>query len=239
MYKENPKTKGSGIHCMIPQRGRCPRGCPDCFFQSGRSYLEPLAENLPNVPDLEDCFLNVIRVNDGNDSDIDRELVIETAAPFPLHFFNVSDFGDIDYSKFPGPVVATMNPGKATDILATLISPIPRNLMMVRVRTNTWNLHIVDLVVQWYTEKKVPVILTFMAYHDRPPKAGADYVERKRTSNSYWAITTAAWREIMRRYEDNLYVYSCGKIEGERGSTKCERCGNCLREFFATKERMR
>ena len=49
----NPKTKGSGIITCIPQTGRCPNGCEDCFFQSGRSYLEPLEENLPHVPPAE------------------------------------------------------------------------------------------------------------------------------------------------------------------------------------------
>jgi hypothetical protein len=39
-YIENPKTKGSGIVCAIPQPGVCPIGCEDCFFQSGRSFLE-------------------------------------------------------------------------------------------------------------------------------------------------------------------------------------------------------
>jgi|GEM_PF-4975445 len=28
-YIENPKTKGSGIICCIPQTGVCPIGCPD------------------------------------------------------------------------------------------------------------------------------------------------------------------------------------------------------------------
>jgi len=53
MYKENPKTKGSGIICCIPQTGICPQKCDDCFFQSGRSYLEPLVDNLPNMPDFD------------------------------------------------------------------------------------------------------------------------------------------------------------------------------------------
>lgn len=52
-YKENPKTKGSGIIACIPQTGVCPNKCEDCFFQSGRSYLEPLEENLPNMPTVE------------------------------------------------------------------------------------------------------------------------------------------------------------------------------------------
>ena len=65
-YIENPKTKGSGIISCIPQKGICPNTCEDCFFQSGRSYLEPLDENLPNLP--EEVDYQIVRVNDGNDS---------------------------------------------------------------------------------------------------------------------------------------------------------------------------
>jgi len=41
------------------------------------------------------------------------------------------------------------------------------------------------------------------------------------------------------RYKYNKWVYSCGKIEGEKGTTACRHCGNCLREYFATCERIR
>jgi len=75
-YIENPKTKGSGIICCIPQAGECPIHCDDCFFQSGRSYLEPLDVNLPNLPSKEESQGRVVRVNDGNDSNNDREAVM-------------------------------------------------------------------------------------------------------------------------------------------------------------------
>ena len=65
------------------------------------------------------------------------------------------------------------------------------------------------------------------------------YIYRKRTLNSYYAITTAAWMAIMDRYRLNKFVSSCGKIEGELGKTGCRYCGNCLREYFATVERMK
>jgi hypothetical protein len=65
------------------------------------------------------------------------------------------------------------------------------------------------------------------------------YMVRKRTTNTYMAITTDAWRCIMARYQNNPLVYSCGHVEGERGQTGCKHCGNCLREYFATVERMR
>ena len=41
----------------------------------------------------------------------------------------------------------------------------------------------------------------------------------------------------MCRFTDNKLVYSCG-TEGGSGTTLCRFCGNCLREFYATKERM-
>ena len=79
-----------------------------------------------------------------------------------------------------------------------------------------------------------------MAYYNDiiPEEHKTNYIFRKRTINSYYAITTAAWEIVMQRYKYNRYVYSCGKIEGEKGTTKCERCGNCIREFYVTKEKM-
>jgi hypothetical protein len=72
-----------------------------------------------------------------------------------------------------------------------------------------------------------------------PETRKCDYTLRERTINKYWAITTKAWRKVMKRYEDNLLVYSCGKIEGEKGNSHCRYCGNCIREYFATMERLR
>jgi hypothetical protein len=242
-YIENPKTRGSGIVCCIPQRGRCPRGCADCFFQSGRSYLEPLEENTPNMPNRWLVGDRVLRVNDGNDSNHERDVVLAATARFPRRFYNTSCPDDL--RGYGAPVVLTVNPGEMTDERWHDVPPInvPRNLMFVRVRTNTWNLRIVDGAVKWYTQLKVPVVLTFMAYHavdapiPNPIPLGhtRGYEYRKRTTNSYWAITTEAWREIMRRYEDNPLVHSCGS---EGITTACKHCGNCLREYHATVERM-
>ena len=238
-YIENPKTKGSGILCAIPQTGKCPNKCEDCFFQSGRSYLEPLKDNLPNMPSIEFPDKHVIRVNDGNDSNVKRETVLDATVDYGLKFFNTAIPKDLE--GFNAPVVLTLNPGKNTDGECVMLDPIPNNLMFVRIRVNAWNLDMVDKVVQYYTERSVPVVLTFMAYYKLTIPEGyqSNYVYRKRTTNSYWAITTDAWRTIMKRYEDNIYVYSCGRIEGEKGSTRCARCGNCIREFFVTAERLR
>ena len=237
VYIENPKTKGSGIISCIPQKGTCPNNCEDCFFQSGRSYLEPLAENLPNMPTVEQVGWRVVRVNDGNDSNVQRDLVLEETNKYPLKFYNTAIPKDLEGFKY-APVVLTVNPGRMTDTGSYFIEP-PKNLMFVRFRINTWNLSMASNVVRYYSERSVPIILTFMAYfEDLPPtKHTKNYTFRKRTLNSYWAITTKAWEEIMDRYKYNKWVYSCGKIEGEKGTTACRHCGNCLREYFATMER--
>ncbi len=234
-YIENPKTRGSGIICCIPQTGACPNGCEDCFFQSGRSFLEPLADNLPNMPSASEADGRIVRVNDGNDSNVNRETVLGMTSCYEHRFFNTA----IPKLDFPGPVVLTVNPGGMTDRDCHRLDTIPDNLMFVRVRANMWNLHVVDAVVAHYTlDHKVPAVLTFMAYyHSTPPKAFAKAYEwRKRTLNSYWAITTKAWRKVMQFYEHNPLVYSCGR---EGIASGCARCGNCLREYFVTMERMR
>lgn len=238
-YIPNPKMRGSGLVACIPQTGTCPNRCEDCLFQSGRSYLEPLEENLPNMPSIEEVGFRVVRVNDGNDSNADPEQVIEATRMYPLKFYNTAIPSDLE--NFDAPVVVTVNPHRMTDLCFYRISPISKNLMFVRVRVNTWNLKRVDEAVEYYSSREVPVGLTFMAYFTGViPKGNEEnYVYRKRTLNSYWAITTKAWEKVMERYRYNKWVYSCGKIEGERGTTACARCGNCIREFFVTKERIR
>lgn len=231
-YKENPKTRGSGIICAIPQRGTCPNKCSDCFFQSGRSYLEPLEDNLPNMPTYDDVEGRVVRVNDGNDSNVQRDLVISETARYPLRFYNTA----IPSLDFPAPVVLTVNPGEMTDEDFHGIDEPPINLMFVRIRTNTWNMATVARAVAYYTSRDVPVVLTFMAYFDQDisPQYRRDYEFRKRTLNSYWCITKDAYARVMERFKDDFPVYSCSGP----GPSGCKHCGNCLREYFATMERM-
>jgi len=237
MYKENPKTKGSGIVCAIPQTGLCPNQCEDCFFQSGRSYLEPLAENLPNMPEKIDY--QVVRVNDGHDSNVDQATVLMRTSQYLHKFYNTAIPQNPDVSV---PFVLTVNPGNRTDVDFHRMQEAPKNLMFVRFRTNTWNVDLADDCIVHYTAHSVPIVLTFMAYFDTadkiPEEHKNNYVFRKRTLNSYNAITTAAWRKVMQRYENNKWVHSCGRIEGELGDTHCRFCGNCLREYFATLTRM-
>jgi len=158
---------------------------------------------------------------------------------FTMKFYNTSIPKDLE--GFKDPVVLTINPGKMTDKDFYKLDPIPKNLMFVRIRTNMWNVHPVVLpAVEYYTSKEVPVVLTFMAYFNNPEKIPEDfdccYSFRKRTLNSYYAITNVAWKLVMSLFEDNKYVYSCGR---EGIATGCKFCGNCLREYFATMERLR
>jgi hypothetical protein len=241
-YIENPKTKGSGIITCIPQKGLCPNGCEDCFFQSGRSYLEPLSKNLPNMPFKHTTEGRIVRVNDGNDSAWESDKVIKRTRKYDMKFYNTSDLNAV--GCFNAPVVVTVNPSGMTDIsfnaFDTRYYKMRDNLMFVRIRTNAWNIDgVVKPAVKYYSDKEVPIVLTFMAYYEQKPMMGLDYVFRKRTLNSYWAITTAAWMKIMDEFRLNKWVSSCGKIEGELGTTACRFCGNCLREYFATMERMR
>jgi len=233
----NPKVKGSGIIECIPQTGECPNKCEDCFFQSGRSYLAPLGEHLPHIPTAEMAQGRIVRVNDGNDSNVDRPLVEAVAIKFEDFFFNTAipeRLGD-----FPGPVVLTVNPGTMTDRDFHKIPQAPPNMMFARVRTNMWNLYtVVKPAVQHYAvDLGVPVVLTFMAYYASKVHEGSenDYEWRTRTINPYWVIKRERVDSIERVFSDKDNVYLCGR----HGSSKCSACGNCLREYYNAKERMR
>ena len=234
--------KGSGMLACIPQKGTCPNMCEDCFFQSGRSFLEPLHENTPNMPPLRITKDRVIRINDGNDSNIDSLSVIRKTLKYEMKFYNTSIPDNLE--KFPAPVVLTINPGKMTDIDYYVLAPIPKNLMFVRIRAKLWNISkVIRPAITYYTEKEVPVVLTFMAYYDSADKIPlvfqASYSLKKRTLNEYYCIDTQPWEEIMSLFRHNKWVYSCSKIEGELGTHACHRCGNCLREYFYTMEKLR
>jgi len=237
-YIVNPKTKGSGIVCAIPQEGTCPIGCADCFFTSGRSYLRPLEENLPNMPTLEEVGDCVVRVNDGNDSNNQQNLVIESTKHYPRRFYNTSIPTNLE--KFREPVVLTINPHTMTDKSFHKLDPIPKNLMFVRVRVNSWNFNIVKKAVEYYTSRDIAVVLTFMAYYTEtvPEDHKKHYIYKKRTLNSYNVIKTDIWKMIMKEFEYNALVSSCSKVEGEKAIRACRHCGNCLREYYACKIRL-
>jgi len=234
-WKYNPKTRGSGIITCIPQRGTCPIKCKDCFFQSGRSYLEPLDENLPHIPSEELTDGRIVRMNDGNDSNNERDLVIETAKRYKDYFFNTSIPKKIE--EFKAPIVLTINPKMLTDKSFHKVEKTS-NLMFVRIRTNMWNVaSVVTPAIEYYTEMEVPVVLTFMAYYLQqiPTDFEICYEYKKRTTNSYYVLKPEFIDLIMNSYRLNPYVYPCGY----KGQHLCKFCGNCIREYYNTKERIR
>lgn len=227
MYKENPKTAGSGIVCAITQNVRCPVGCDDCFYQSGRGYLKPGEPNIP--PGLHPW--EILRVNDGNDSNVQREECISITEEWAgRRFFNTSI-----PVLFDEPWVLTINPGHMTDEdWHKLPEEKTENLMFVRFRANAWNIFMIGPeAAEYYVKMGIPVVLTWMAYYDTlvRPGHGHLYEFRKRTTNDYFCIK----RKFARDAEESLviqdyrhFVHTCGH--------RCKDCGHCAREFMRVKE---
>lgn len=255
-YIENPKTKGSGIYCTIPQEyQKCKRNCSDCFFQNGRSYLEPLTENLPNIPPKEIIDNFVIRVNDGLDSGENVEHVIETTRDWPNKFYNTSWFNEFVYRKLYeyGPIVLTINPGSMTDEDVFIpITNFKRFFMAVRFRANMWNQKLLRLAIDHWTTIDVPVIITFMRYYSRPKEFDnyreyyhfssvmwkrrynhEYYIYKDHILNPSWSINEAGWHELKTLFFNNPLVFTCGA-----GPDKplCKDCGVCLQLYWRSKD---
>jgi hypothetical protein len=239
-YIVNVKTKGSKVLCAIPQsvaegvKFPCPQKCRHCFFQNKRSYLEPLHENLPNMPPQEMAKGHIVRFNDGLDSNVDRDIVIAAAEQYDNVFFNTSYPRDL--AGFVHPVVLTVNPGKMTDTRVHLVDPIPPNLMCVRFRANAWNTDLARQVVDHYTQRDVPVLFTFMAYYDQegdengyediPERFRGErfYKNRKRSTNKYYVAEHAVWWMVLGPFAENHLVLTCGPHAYAFACTDCNNC---------------
>lgn len=230
-YQHNPKVAGSNVICCVPQKGRCPVRCPDCFFQpseetgESRAYLGPHYEYTPNIPPIELCKDKIVRINDCNDSNHQRDLVMGVAQQFDRKFYNTSIPKDL--AGFVDPVVLTVNPaGMTYKSFHKVTLPLPKNLMFVRARVSTWNLDLIDEIVCYYTSESVPVVLTFMALYETsvPEDHLKNYSYRQRTMNSYWVINPEVWDLIKERYAGNSLVLTCGK---DAETFKCSECRNC------------
>ena len=242
--KRNPKQEGTSYFDCIPQAGPCPIGCNQCFFNRPGAYYVPL-EQLPLVPTPEEVGEGIVRMNCGNDSNNQRDLVIETARQYQRYFFNTS----IPRFDFPGPVVLTANPKEEHGDSYAMPnrhgddwhSPAA-NLMFVRLRTSATNLRLVDQAVTAWTAAQVPVVITFMAYYDHQPQVPADllfrgrcYEWRVRHINSYWCPTKEFMRWVMSRYAGNRLVSMCSSIT----SAYCRDCRNCETHYLQTIKRMK
>jgi len=240
MYIENPKTKGSGIYCAIPQHNsHCNMNCKDCFCQNGRSYLEPLSENLPNIPTKTIIDKYVIRVNDGLDSGQNIQKVISTTYKWPNKFYNTSRPDSIKCLSKHGPVVLTLNPSTMTDCsfynsnIFDKYGLVDENIMFVRFRANMWNQSLLRNAVKvWCTNHNIPLVITHMRYYDNEPKKHGYsdmYTYKKHVLNSYWSINKIGWDYIYDPYAENPLVSTCGF---SYSSFLCKHCGVCLREYW-------
>ncbi len=240
----NPKQEGTPFWDCIPQVGPCPIGCSQCFYNRSGAYYVPIDK--PHVPTPEEVGDGIVRMNCGNDSNNQRDLVIETAKKYQRFFFNTS----IPRFDFPGPVVLTANPKEEDwdcyampDYYDEWISLV-RNLMFVRLRTSATNLPLIDKAVYRWTTAKVPVVITFMAYYDHVPTVleqvatavgGPCYEWKVRHINSYYCPTKAFMQCVMSRYRGNRLVSMCSSIESSYGRA----CRNCETHYLQTRKRQR
>ncbi len=235
----NPKLDGSGILDCIPQTGKCPNDCPECFYNQG-FYLD-IKKDLPKIPTPEEAEGRIIRMNSGNDSANQKDLVIRTASQYKDAFFNTSISG----VEFPGPYVLTLNPGEKTDQSIWCVHD--SKIMFVRFRTNLWNLDLLEEACRFYRDEPFPVVMTFMRYKNRISiKQNLlfttyngnvhRYEPHKHLLNDYWLLNQESCYLVYERISSRFKnVAMCGT----RHSSLCRDCGVCLREYYRTKERMR
>jgi hypothetical protein len=223
----NPKLIDTNTWDCIPQAGKCPIDCNQCFFnREGAFYTET-----PSVPTVEEVGDSIVRMNCGNDSNNDRRLVIKTALQYKHFFFNTS----IPVFDFPGPVVFTANACEEKPATTPGVVDVPPNLMFVRLRVTTTNLALVKQATHRWTKAGVPVVLTFLAYYDKQPEVPKDfpllgeecYVWKVRHINSYWCPTPVFMRYAMNYVRGtsrpNRFVSMCGGYN----DSYCHSCRNC------------
>lgn len=219
----NPKLLDSGLVDCIPQIGKCPNPCGDnCYYNQAfyRTLDKPL---FPNASRVNKQRL-LVRVNSGHDSNHDRDFVIASTAKYHCRFFNTS----IPRFDFPAPVVFTCNPDENKP---PILSPVPDNLMFVRVRTRPGMLdYAADAIAHYAIKNNVPVVLTWMRYlmEDMVPGAWRDWYELKTHILNPWWQLKRQHRERLWTELDACNVYQCGTYE----SSLCRECLNCVRFYW-------
>jgi len=259
----NPKQDGSGMWSCRPQAGKCPNGCNQCFYNRDNAYYCEI--NQPNIPTPEEVGDDIVRMNSGHDSNVQKDLVLKTAAQYKYVFFNTS-VPDFD---FPGPVVFTANAKEEEPAHCPIVNhrtmtrQLPPKLerqfdrlMFVRLRVSPTNLEFIRQAVACWAAVHVPVVLTFMAYYDQDPpgleKIGDDfywesgerngyraYTWRKRTLNSYYCPTCEWNRQVT--LDMKKYAGSGGRnvtLCGTYDGAKCADCHNCETYYWQTRKHL-
>jgi hypothetical protein len=222
---ENPKLKGSGIFDCKPQKGPCPMGCAECFYNRKDAFYFPIEEDqFPDFFEIGDK--GIVRVNSGHDSNLNREYVIESTKKYPRKFYNTS----IPRFDFPDPVVFTANRYEEDPSYSPkeLDWDSLQNIMAIRLRVSSTNLDLIDSTVKEWTSFKIPVILTFMSYYTHCPDETL-YEWKVRHINSYWCPKKSFMVEVLKREKEigGDFVYACGIETGY-----CKDCHNCSNLYF-------
>lgn len=242
-YQYNPKLKGSKVIPCLLQHGRCPMKCKNCFYQpneetgESRAYLGPHYEHTPNIPSKEQAKGMIVRFNDVHDSNCPSEDgtctvkdIINFGNQYVDKFYNTSINKNLE--RFVYPVVLTVNRKENINYFSNFkYKKVPKNLMFVRARVNSWNLETIDQIINHYSELNIPIMLTYMAYYETPILEGHQkyYSYRSRTTNSYWVINPEEWNRIFDRYSNNKLVRTCGKDANKFSCTECRNCENLYR----------
>ena len=203
----------------------------------GKAYYTDINE--PHIPDPKEVGMDIVRMNSGHDSNIEKELVLETAKQYPHVFFNTS----LPNLDFPGPVVLTIN-GDETCHMAPItpdcfVQKELENLMFVRIRASANNFYHMEKVFLEWIGFGIPVILTFMAYYDEEEVPDPKWYEyKKRHINSYWCPTRELKVKLYTQYQEaanNEYgpmgmglVKMCGTLD----SNWCRDCGLCEKYYW-------
>jgi len=251
--KRNPKQEGSNLFDCRPQVGPCPNNCNQCFYNRPNAFYNDI--NQPSIPSPEEVGDGIVRMNCGHDSNIERDLVIETAKQYKHFFFNTS----IPKLDFPGPVVLTANPKEEEHVITpqwlSCNGQDLSNIMFVRLRVSSTNLDkVYHAVERWITWYRIPVVLTFMAYYDEAPPGTFEindpdypmsykleddsefpyvaYTWQKRHINSYYCAT-----EEFMQYVTKKMKQTGGRLVTRCGTSKsrfCKDCRNCETYYYQT-----
>ena len=221
---------GSNIFDCKPQKGPCPLNCNQCFYNRPYAYYHNINE--PLIPTIEDIGgTGIVRINCGHDSNLEKDLVLETTSIYKHKFFNTS----IDKFDFPVPVVYTAN--REEEKYVCLPPEFPNNIMFVRLRVSSTNIKHIDFAVSRLTSQVIPVVLTFMAYYEGDPPDKENYEWKVRHINSYWCASKDFMFTILKREKaiGGRLVTMCGTLD----SNLCKDCGNCETYYWQTIKHMK
>jgi len=226
----NPKLKGSNLIDCIPQTGKCPMDCPECFYNRPGAWYADI--DTPILPKAGACAGKIVRINSGNDSNNDRDDVLEVADEYTDE--GVACFLNTSVPRFDFPVTTSSWPWNSGDHYPVVFTcngkwpgylvDCPVNVMAVRIRCNTWDLSEQERLVDFYLDQGVPIVMTWMRYYQQPiPEGqGHNYMWRKHLKNSYWCPTPEAIVQTM-----SLFEGSGVRMCGTPWSSYCADCRNC------------